>query len=198
MRRRPIDFVALLQGRLWHGVRLATLAVLLCAGGGRASSQVDTHAAEYHIKAAFLCKFGNYVEWPAQSFAGPEGAFTIGVVGDADVVDEVTRTARGLSVNDWPIVVRKLRHGDAMAGVHILFVTGSSEVSLADWLGAAKGQPVFTVTESPHGTALGSTLNFVVVDNKVRFDISPPMENGLKISSRLLGIARKVVPRSSS
>jgi hypothetical protein len=38
-------------------------------------------------------------------------------------------------------------------------------------------------------------INFVAVDDKVRFDVAlPPAERGqLKISSRLLAVARKVV-----
>jgi len=42
-------------------------------------------------------------------------------------------------------------------------------------------------------------INFVVVEDTVRFDIAPPpSESGnLRISARLLGVARKVVSKSS-
>jgi hypothetical protein len=41
-------------------------------------------------------------------------------------------------------------------------------------------------------------INFVEIENKVRFDVAPaPAERDqLKISARLLSVARKVVPRS--
>jgi len=54
------------------------------------------------------------------------------------------------------------------------------------------------VTESDDGLGAGGTINFVVVDNKVRFDVAlaPAEAVSLKISSRLLAVARKVVPGS--
>ena len=66
-------------------------------------------------------------------------------------------------------------------------------------MAAAKGQPLLTVTESEEALELGSMINFVVVEDKVRFDIAPPPfeSSNLKISARLLGVARKVVSKSS-
>jgi hypothetical protein len=61
---------------------------------------------------------------------------------------------------------------------------------------AAEGQPLLVVTEADDGLAAGGGINFVVVDDKVRFDIAlRPIERaGLKISARLLAVARTVLP----
>jgi hypothetical protein len=42
-------------------------------------------------------------------------------------------------------------------------------------------------------------INFVVVDDKVRFDIAPRVaeSNKLKISARLLGVARSLIGQTS-
>ena len=60
------------------------------------------------------------------------------------------------------------------------------------------GKPMLIVTETRERSSHGSMINFVVVDDKVRFDVAlPPAERDqLRISSRLLAVARKVVPRS--
>ena len=60
-----------------------------------------------------------------------------------------------------------------------------------------KGQPVLVVTESSRALALGSMINFVVVDDKVRFDIAPQAAEAsrLRISARLLGVARTLIGR---
>src|SRR6267143_815646 len=94
---------------------------------------------------------------------------------------------------------RKLRPGDPIAGLHVLFIGGSDTGRLAEILAAARGRALLTVTESEGGLELGSMINFVVVEDKVRFDVAPPPpESGnLKISARLLGVARKVVSKSS-
>jgi len=56
-----------------------------------------------------------------------------------------------------------------------------------------------TVTEAEDGEDPGSMINFVLVADKVRFDVAlPPAEaGGLKISSRLLAVARKVLAGAS-
>ena len=56
-----------------------------------------------------------------------------------------------------------------------------------------------TVTESPWAVPPESMINFVLVDDKVRFDIAPRVaeSNKLKISARLLGVARSLVGQAS-
>jgi hypothetical protein len=63
----------------------------------------------------------------------------------------------------------------------------------------AQGQPVLIVTESENAISRGSMINFIAADNKVRFDVALPTaeREKLKISSRLLTVARRVVARPS-
>jgi hypothetical protein len=162
-------------------------------------AQAPERPSEYQIKAAFLCKFGNFVQWPPESLGGSSDAFVIGVAGDDRVTEEVSKACAGLQVEGRPIVVRMLRRGDPIVGVHLLFVARSDDRYLREWLTAARPLPVLTVTESDAGLALGSIINFVVADNKVRFDVAPPPSDrtALKVDSRLLGVARKVVRATS-
>jgi hypothetical protein len=161
--------------------------------------QSQAEVLEYRIKAAFLCKFANYVEWPAQAFARTDSPIVIGVVARDAVADEITRTAAALSVDGRPLKVRSLHQGDSIADVHLIYVASSENSRLAETLAAVKGRPVLVVTESSQAVALGSMINFVVVDNKVRFDISPHSAESsrLRISARLLSVARTLIAKSS-
>ena len=79
--------------------------------------------------------------------------------------------------------------------MQILFIGGSDAGRLSDILASTKGRPVLTVTESEDTFALGSMINFVIVDDKVRFDVAlreAELAN-LKVSARLLSVARKVL-----
>jgi hypothetical protein len=161
--------------------------------------QSEAEALEYRIKAAFLCKFAHYVEWPAQAFAQPDSPIVIGVVAGDAVADEITRTAAALAADGRPLKVLRLRPGDSMAEVHLVYVASSENSRLAETLAAVKGRPVLIVTESSQAVALGSMINFVVVDDKVRFDISPHAAESsrLKISARLLSVARMLIAKTS-
>jgi len=181
-------------------LRAGALSILVAAGiAGPCAAQSDAQTAEYRVKAAFLYKFGGYVEWPQGVFAKPDSPIAIGVIGAEALAEELARIVAGRTINGRPVTVRKLRPGEAVASLHVLFVGRSDSSRLADILAAAKGQPLLTVTETEEALELGSMINFVVVEDKVRFDVAPPpSESGnLKISARLLGVARKVVTKSS-
>ena len=160
-----------------------------------ASAQNELQAPEPRVKAAFLFKFGSYVDWPAGTFASAGTPLTIGVL-DADALaDELTAIVTGRTVEGRPVVVRKLHIGDPTTGLHVVFVGKGADGRLMELLAPLKGRATLVVTESDDAIASGSMINFVIVDGKVRFDVAlPPAEAGnLKISSRLLAVARKVV-----
>lgn len=156
-------------------------------------------APEVRIKAAFLYKFCSFVEWPSASFAEPGAPFSIGVLGADALADELARVVEGRTVGERAVLVRKLRRGASLAGLQVLFVGGPDAARLADVLEGARGLPLLTVTETRDRQAEGSMINFVLVEDKVRFDVAlPPAEAGhLRISSRLLAVARKVLAGDS-
>jgi hypothetical protein len=174
---------------------LRCCAVLALLFSLPALAQTEGRAAEIQIKAAFLYKFGGFVEWPPKAFAEPDAPFIIGVLGADILAGELEQLVSGRTVHDRRVAVRRLRRSDSLAGLHVLFVGQSEDARLPEILQAARGQAVLLVTESEGALAQGSMINFVTVADKVRFDVAlPPAERGqLKISSRLLGVARRVI-----
>jgi len=182
-------------GQAWQTLRWAAFLMLMLSGSMQRAWASEE--AEYRIKAAFLCKFGNYVDWPEAAPALAEPTFVIGVMAGAAVAEAVASAASGQAVNGRPIVVRHLERGDAMQGLNIVFVARTHSARLPEVLAALKDQPVLVVTEQD-GAPGGSMVNFVVVDDKVKFDVSPVTaeRKGLRISARLLGVARNIVARA--
>jgi hypothetical protein len=170
------------------------LIVVLIAPARGESRTPDAIVAESQIKAAFVCRFGNYIEWPATK-APTDGAFVIGALTDRAGFDELTRAAAGRTVNGRPIVVRQLGAHDALDDVSILYVARAHPAGLVETLAPLRQRPILTITEAEEAFSAGSIVNFVVVDDKVRFDIalSAAEQSNLKISGRLLALARKVV-----
>ena len=170
----------------------ALLAVLVPAAAA------GPQASEYQVKAAYLCKFANYVEWPPAPAGSPQPPFVIGLLASQAIVDEMAQVARGLAVDGRAVVVRRLRAGDGFEGVSIVFIARSDAARVHEALAALQGRPVLTVTEAEPGSDVGSIVNFVVIDDKVRFDIAlpPAQRGGLKISARLLAVARVVTGSS--
>ena len=180
-------------------LRLCALVVSLAAMAPiSALAQVDRTAAETQIKAAFLYKFSAFVEWPTRAFASPESPFAIGVIGADELAAQLEQIVKGRTALERPVVVRRMRRGESVAGIQMLFIGQTEGARLAEILASAKGQSVLTVTESEDALSHGSMINFVSVDDKVRFDVAlPQAERGaLRISARLLAVARKVLTSS--
>jgi YfiR/HmsC-like len=177
-------------------LRLALAALALWTSC--AWAQGDVRAAEVRIKAAFLYRFGDFVQWPQTAFARPDSAFVIGVLGADEIAAELEQIVADRRIQGRPVTVRKLRRGDSAAGLHMLFVGEAETKHLPELIAAIRGRAVLTVTEADEGLAAGSMINFVAADDKVRFDVAlPPAERDqLKISSRLLSVARRVVTSS--
>jgi hypothetical protein len=162
-----------------------------------ALAQSDVQATEARIKAVFLFKFADYVEWPSTAFASGQSPFTVGVIDAEPVAVELAKVVEGRTVRDRPVVVRRLRSGDPLDDVQLLFVGRGARGALRQTLEQLRGRPVLRVTEVEGALQAGSMINFVLVGGKVRFDIVPPHDaGGLRISSRLLAVARDVRERS--
>ena len=176
------------------------LRVFLCFAAGvaaAASAFAQREATESGVKAAFLYKFANYIEWPANAFSAPAAPLVIGVLGADEVAAELDRIVPGRNVNGHPVTVKRLKGGEGAAGVHILFVGRESGTAAA--VRSAREQGALTVTETEHGLeTMGSAINFLTAGDRVAFEVSldAAEKSGHRISSRMLAVAKRVVPRS--
>src|SRR5882762_11344283 len=81
-------------------LRAGALSIGVAAGvAGPRPAQADAQADEYRVKAAFLYKFGSYIEWPSGSFARTESPVAIGVMGADALADELVQIVAGRNVN---------------------------------------------------------------------------------------------------
>ena len=174
----------------------AWTALLLTVVTMQPSARAMSEAGEAEIKAAFLCKFGNYIDWPASATPG-RGPFAIAVAGSADDAFAVQRVASSATVAGEPIKVARLVPGaplqEALRDARIVYVTRGESARVAEIASIARERSLLLVTESGEPPP-GGMVNFVVSQNKVRFDIDlhAAAAAQLKISGRLLSVARKV------
>lgn len=149
---------------------------------------------ERKVKAAFLYKFLGYTEFPASAFAEPGAPLVIGVVHADELAQELTRIVSGRTAMGRSISVKSFKEQELPSGVHLLFVGGSDSSRLRAVLKAAQPSPMLVVTEAENGLRQGSVINFKIIDERVRFDISLEAADkySVKLSSRLLTVANHV------
>jgi len=178
-------------GRLFPG---AVLAAAIASGGTAGAQSPPT--AEPDIKAAFLFNFARFVEWPPAASAG---AFQICSVAAPGFDAVLARTLVGESTDGRPIV-RATPEGPELArACHILFIARQESQRADRWVAAVRGYPVLVVGESRAAEDAGAHITFVVEDNRVKFDVNEDAaaHAGLKISSKLLRVARHVTSKGA-
>jgi hypothetical protein len=177
-----------------HRSRWSIVALVLALFASEAGAQAPT--IEYDVKAAFLLNFSRFIEWPGsmrgQSFRlctmepDPFGsrlqAATTGETWEGRAI-EVTRLT---SLRD--------------ANCHLLYVPAAAMTRFRAYQRALAGQPVLLVGETRDFLANGGMIRLFVEANRVRFSISQRACEavGLRVSSRLLRLAREVVPSERS
>ena len=152
------------------------------------SGSGDAPYSEYDIKAAFLVNFAKYVEWPEAAFPETDSPFRIGILGANPFGDTLAELAGEQDIGGRKMEVEMADDVNELADCHIVFAGGSPDLApLAE-------KPVLTVGEQKGFTEQGGVVNFVIVETKVRFEISlkSAKRNDLKVSSRLLKLATKV------
>jgi hypothetical protein len=187
--------------RHWAGRRrLAGLALwlLLLLGGslGDWAAQTPTPAAkaftETEVKAAYLFNFANFVDWPSSRFANTNAPLVLGLFGRDDVAHVLEDIVQRRPGKERPRVVRRLASPEEARLCHVVFVGKGKDAG--EVVSALKGTGVLTVGESEGFLEQGGLIQFALVAENVLFDINQAAaeEAGLKISSKVLTLARKV------
>jgi hypothetical protein len=153
--------------------------------------------SENMLKGALLYKIGGFVSWPAEAFASPETPVKICLLGPDPFGGALETLVRNQTIDGRTIVVAHVGGLSAHAGCHILYIGDIDEPHFAKTLAALRDAPLLTVTDS-RSPLSGGIINFVLRDNKVRFEIDDQaaVRHRIAISSRLRTLALSVNPRS--
>jgi hypothetical protein len=165
---------------------------------GEQAARAQDASLESAVKATYLHKFAPFVEWPNPAAEFPDGSFTVCIVGNDPFDGLLDRAVNGQAIAGHQIAIHRLTRVTGNPGCAVLFATGSAAQSVADILAATRGMPVLTVTDSASDPAAKGIINFIVVDNRVRFEIDMhnAASDGLSISSKLLSLAVRVTGAS--
>jgi YfiR/HmsC-like len=152
-------------------------------------------ASEYQVKAAFLFNFARFVDWPAEAFPNADSALQICILGQDPFGRDFEQMIEDKSVNGHRIEIAHPEGVPQARACQILFIAASEKPRLREILLGLKGASVLTVGDTPSFTQMGGIINFVLDDNRVRFEINQKAAElaHLKLSARLLTVAKLVL-----
>ncbi|MFV8368758.1 YfiR family protein [Flavobacterium sp. LB2R40] len=149
-------------------------------GGNTISAQENTEGKEYALKADFLYRFIDYVYWKNYS---KKQTFKIAILEESPI----TSSLRILSKNK-KIEVKEYKELKELGFCNILFVPYNCTIPVETILSKLSGKPVLIVTEQNGYGKKGAHMNFIMVENKLKFEVNLKAINkaGIGISSFLL------------
>lgn len=143
------------------------LPFLLGAGAEQRESEKDTTAI---LQAGYIYNISKLVQW--KDPAMQEGNFIIGVVGSANLYQELIRKYANRMIGRQPIEVRKLGRTTDPERCHILFVSRAEATLIPQVRKKAQEQGILLITEYPDALEDGAIVNFVKVENTLRYELS--------------------------
>ncbi len=115
----------------------------------------------------------------------------IGVLGENVFGDNLERVFQNKTINSRPLQFRECHSVADATHCQVLFISVSEEKRFNKIMNALHGLNILTVSESDRFIDSGGMINFVLVENRIRFQINneAAQKAGLKISSKLLSLA---------
>jgi hypothetical protein len=152
-------------------------------------------APEYEVKAGMLLNFTRYVDWPNETFAGPESPVVIGILGDDPFGDIIDETVEGRTSDGRPVKISRFRSTNDVKDCHLLFISYAERRRQKSYLSKLAGQPVLTVGESDGFLEAGGGINLLLVRDRIKFEVNrrDTLSVGIRVSSRILALAVNII-----
>lgn len=169
------------------------MSALLLSGGAGLSAQTAP-APEYQVKAVFLFRFAQFVDWPPEAFPDAQAPLVIGVLGRDPFGAYLDETVRGETVTNRPLAVQRYRRVEEIKTCHILFISRSEMDRLGRVLARLRGRSILTVADAEDSGLRDVMIALVTAQNKIRLSINLQAAEAadLAISSKLLRLAEIV------
>ena len=147
----------------------AALLVGLCPWRSAQCAQPEIYS-EAAVKAVFLYRFADYVQWPPDALAARK--FTIAVLGADEVATRLEELLPNHAILGLPAQVKQISEVRQIGDAQTLYIGRNYRGSLRAVIAALRDRPVLVVSDVVGGLDAGSAVNFVLSDQHVRFEIS--------------------------
>jgi len=151
---------------------LLTIALFITAV---ASSKAQN---DVRMQSVFIYNFTRLMAWPADYQTGD---FVIAVFGNSPMVNEIQKIAANKKAGNQNIVSKVFNSVEEITKCHIIYIPSNQSRHITEVVAAlsAKDIKALVVTDSRNATSNGAVINFTIVDNRQRFELS--LENARKM-----------------
>ena len=164
--------------------KIKLLAAALLISGSAFSQDRPMH----EVHSMMVYNFTKYVQWPDHA-AG--GEFIIGVVGNADIYNTLNGWYGGKPRGPKTYIIKKFNSAADVTECHVLYIDKSKSGEFDNANDKVKGKGTLIITDKSGLGEKGSSINFKLVDNKLKFELNQKAieASNLKVSGALSSMA---------
>lgn len=155
---------------------------------------------EYEWKANFLAKSAAFLDWPGDSPGHAANAFRWCVFGTFPFGTSLAELTRDLVIDGKKSEVKWVHKETELVSCQIIFISRSEEKRYARLLDAARAGRGLTVGETTDFLDAGGMVTLLTDGKTPAFEVNLEAVEAarMKLSSRLLVLARRVVQHSTA
>ena len=166
--------------------KIFTLLSLTVLGAWLTSANAQIEKNE----AAYIFNFTRFIKWPDSQTTGD---FVIGVLGKSQAItNELKASASSRSVGSQSVKIVEFASADMIQNCHILFVPDDYSSQLKKAHAKLVSSAAVIITEEDGWNPDESTINLMVVDQKLAFHINKANADAKKlvISEKLMTLSK--------
>lgn len=154
---------------------------------------IATQSQVAKFKSVFTLNFIRYIGWPE---ATKQDDFIIGVIRDKEMSDWLSNQSTGKKFGYQNVVIKQFKSIEEVSDCQVIYV--SSNINFPKHAATIKekcgNKNTLIITETEGATQYGSMINFVIREDKLKFEIhkANAAKFGLQISSKLESMAAAI------
>jgi len=147
-------------------LNLLLTIVLIITAASSSKAQNDIR-----MQSVFIYNFTRLMAWPADYQTGD---FVMAVFGNSPMVIEFQDIAAKKKAGSQNIVAKVFNSVEEITKCHIIYIPSNQSRRIPEVVAAlsAKDIKALLVTDSRNATSSGAVINFTIVDNRQRFELS--------------------------
>ncbi|HEY9045062.1 MAG TPA: YfiR family protein [Ohtaekwangia sp.] len=155
-----------------------------------ASFHAHAQTTNYQSYAVLIHGLIKYSAWPNQ-----QSEFKITVLGNSKAYSEMEKSLAGKNINGHTIRVDKAEDIAGIQGADIVYISEGKSNAIQEVVKATTNAAAIIITEREGLVRKGAGISFIIVDNKLRFDINNTdlEKRQIKVSAQFASLANETL-----